>query len=246
MYCRFCTRKRKVSDPTSAQAKAALEAGLAYITSNPAVKDVVISGGDPLSLSDERLSYIFKRLHDADNVVMCRIGSRNLVTLPQRITPEFASVLREFQSHKLAIFFNTHFNHPREITEEAWEACDRVAASGTPIQNQMVLLKGVNDDVETVRELNRKLLRMRVKPYYIYQCDLSEGISHFRTPVEKGLEIMEGLRGHMSGLAVPYYVIDAPGGGGKIPVVPEYVRRHDGKTWVLRNFQGREFTYVEP
>lgn len=245
MYCRFCTRKRKVSDPTSAQAKAALEQGLAYITGNPAVRDVVISGGDPLSLSDERLAYILKRLHDAENVVMCRIGSRNLVTLPQRITPELCGVIREFQSHSLAIYFNTHFNHPREITDEAWEACDRVAETGTPIQNQMVLLKGVNDDVETVRELNRKLLRMRVKPYYIYQCDLSEGISHFRTPVSKGIEIMEGLRGHMSGLGVPTFVVDAPGGGGKIPVAPSYVVSHDGKTWTLRNFQQRTFTYHE-
>ena len=171
-----------------------------------------------------------------------RLGTRNLVTLPQRITDDFVKMVRKYHP----VFVNTHFNHPKECTAEAFEACRRLADAGCVIGNQMVLLKGVNDDPPLVKELNHKLLMMRVRPYYIYQCDLAQGISHFRTPVASGLAIIEALRGHTSGLAVPHFVIDGPNGGGKIPITPNYVVSHEGKTWVLRNYAGKQFTYEEP
>jgi lysine 2,3-aminomutase len=242
VYCRHCTRKRKVSDPTSAAAKRQIEDALAYIEGHPEVRDVVISGGDPLSLSDERLDYILGRLRAIPHVEIFRLGTRNLVTLPQRVTHDFVQMLRPYHP----VYVNTHFNHPRECTAEAYEACRRLADAGCVIGNQMVLLKGVNDDPRTVMELNHKLLLMRVRPYYIYQCDLARGISHFRTPVEAGLRIMEALRGHTSGLAVPHFVVDAPGGGGKIPLHPDYVIGREGKRWRLRNFAGEEYVYEEP
>jgi lysine 2,3-aminomutase len=242
VYCRHCTRKRKVSDPTTSAANKQLEEGLAYIEAHHEIRDVVISGGDPLSLSDDRLEYILRRLRGMPHIEVFRLGTRNLVTLPQRVTPAFVEMLRRYHP----VYVHTHFNHPRECTREAFDACALLADAGCVLGNQMVLLKGVNDDVLLVRELNQKLLMMRVRPYYIYQCDLSQGISHFRTPVEKGLEIIEGLRGWTSGMAVPHLVIDAPGGGGKIPILPEYVVRHDQKTWRLRNYRGEQFTYVEP
>lgn len=242
VYCRHCTRKRKVSDPTTAAAKKQIEGGLAYIEAHPEIRDIVISGGDPLSLSDDRLDYILGRLRAIPHVEMFRLGTRNLVTLPQRVTDDFVYMLRKHQP----VFVNTHFNHPKECTAEAFEACRKLADAGCVIGNQMVLLKGVNDDPKLVKELNHKLLMMRVRPYYIYQCDLSQGISHFRTPISKGLEILEALRGHTSGLAVPQLVVDAPGGGGKIPLLPEYVVRRDGKKVVLRNFENEEFVYEEP
>jgi lysine 2,3-aminomutase len=242
VYCRHCTRKRKVADPTSAAAKKQVEDGLQYIASHPEIRDVVVSGGDPLSLSDERLDYILGRLRAIPHIEIFRLGTRNLVTLPQRVTDEFVYMLR---SHH-PVYVNTHFNHPKECTAEAFEAARRLADAGCVIGNQMVLLRGVNDDPKTVMELNHKLLLMRIRPYYIYQCDLSKGISHFRTPVETGIRIIEALRGHTSGLAVPHFVVDAPQGGGKIPVSPDYVVRHEGKTWVLRNYAGNEYTYYEP
>jgi len=242
VYCRHCTRKRKVSDPTSAAAKAQVEAGLAYIAKHPEIRDVVISGGDPLSLSDDRLDYILGRLRAIPHVEIFRLGTRNLVTLPQRVTEDFARMLRAHHP----VFVNTHFNHPKECTAEAFEAARRLADAGCVIGNQMVLLKGVNDDPAVVKELNHKLLLMRIRPYYIYQCDLARGISHFRTPVEAGIRIIEHLRGHTSGLAVPQFVVDAPQGGGKIPVNPDYVVRHEGKRWVLRNYAGKEYEYFEP
>ena len=242
VYCRHCTRKRKVSDPTSAAAKKQIEDGLAYIEAHPEIRDVVISGGDPLSLSDERLDYILGRLRAIPHIEIFRLGTRNLVTLPQRVTDDFVAMLRKHHP----VFVNTHFNHPKELTAEAFEACRKLADAGCVLGNQMVLLKGVNDDPKIVKELNHKLLMARVRPYYIYQCDLSQGISHFRTPVEKGLEIIEALRGHTSGLAVPHYVVDAPGGGGKIPLLPEYVVRKEGKKLILRNFENKEFVYEEP
>jgi len=242
VYCRHCTRKRKVSDPTTAAAKKQLEGGLEYIAAHPEIRDIVISGGDPLSLSDDRLDYILGRLRDIPHVEMFRLGTRNLVTLPQRVTDDFVHMLRKHHP----VFVNTHFNHPKECTAEAFEACRKLADAGCVIGNQMVLLKGVNDDAKIVKELNHKLLMMRVRPYYIYQCDLSQGISHFRTPISKGLEIMEALRGHTSGLAVPQFVVDAPGGGGKIPLLPEYVVKREGKRLVLRNFENEEFVYEEP
>jgi len=242
VYCRHCTRKRKVADPTSAAAKKQVEDGLDYITLHKEIRDVVISGGDPLSLSDDRLDYILGRLRAIPHVEIFRLGTRNLVTLPQRITDDLVRMLRKHQP----VYVNTHFNHPKECTAEAFDACRRLADGGCVIGNQMVLLKGVNDDPKTVLELNHKLLLMRVRPYYIYQCDLAKGISHFRTPIDVGRKIIRALRGHTSGLAVPYFVVDAPDGGGKIPVNPDYVVKRDGKKWVLRNYAGKEFTYFEP
>ena len=242
VYCRHCTRKRKVADPTSAAAKKQVEDGLDYIARHPEIRDVVISGGDPLSLSDDRLDYILGRLRAIPHVEIFRLGTRNLVTLPQRVTDDFVYMLRRHHP----VYVNTHFNHPKECTAEAFEAARRLADAGCVIGNQMVLLKGVNDDPKTVMELNHKLLLMRIRPYYIYQCDLAKGISHFRTPVETGIRIIEALRGHTSGLAVPHFVVDAPQGGGKIPVNPDYVVKHEGKTWVFRNYAGQEYTYHEP
>jgi len=242
VYCRHCTRKRKVSDPSTSAANKQLEDGLAYIEAHKEVRDVVISGGDPLSNSDDRLEYILSRLRAMEHVEVFRIGTRNLVTLPQRITDSFANMLRKYHP----VFIHTHFNHPKECTQEAFDACAKLADAGCVIHNQMVLLKGVNDDPKIVKELNHKLLMMRVRPYYIYQCDLSQGISHFRTPIETGLNIIEHLRGWTSGMAVPHFVVDAPGGGGKIPLLPNYLVKRDGKTWVLRNFRKEEFTYIEP
>jgi lysine 2,3-aminomutase len=242
VYCRHCTRKRKVADPTSAAARAQIEGGLKYIEDHPEVRDVVISGGDPLSLSDERLDYILGRLRAIPHIEIFRLGTRNLVTLPQRVTNDFVQMVRRHHP----VYVNTHFNHPKECTAEAFEACRRLADAGCVIGNQMVLLKGVNDDPKLVMDLNHKLLMMRVRPYYIYQCDLSQGISHFRTPIATGLAIIEALRGHTSGLAVPHYVVDAPNGGGKIPLIPEYVVKHEGKQWVLRNYAGKQYTYDEP
>jgi lysine 2,3-aminomutase len=242
VYCRHCTRKRKVADPTSAAAKRQIEDSLAYIEKHTEIRDVVISGGDPLSLSDDRLDYVLGRLRAIPHIEIFRLGTRNLVTLPQRVTDDFVRMLREHQP----VYVNTHFNHPKECTAEAFEAARRIADAGCPIGNQMVLLKGVNDDPAIVKELNHRLLLMRIRPYYIYQCDLAKGISHFRTPVETGIRIIESLRGHTSGLAVPQFVIDAPSGGGKIPVNPNYVVRHDGKRWVLRNYAGKEYEYLEP
>ncbi len=242
VYCRHCTRKRKVADPTSAAAKRQIEEGLAYIAAHPAVRDVVISGGDPLSLSDDRLDYILGRLRAIPHIEIFRLGTRNLVTLPQRITDDFVYMLRRHHP----VYVNTHFNHPKECTAEAFEAARKLADAGCVIGNQMVLLKGVNDDPRTVMELNHKLLLMRIRPYYIYQCDLSKGISHFRTPIETGIRIVEALRGHTSGLAVPHFVVDAPNGGGKIPVGPEYVVGREGKRWTFRNYAGKRYTYEEP
>lgn len=242
VFCRHCTRKRKVSDPSSSAANKQLEDGLNYIESHKEIRDVVISGGDPLSNSDDRLEYILSRLRAMEHIEVFRLGTRNLVTLPQRITDNFVNMLRKYHP----VFVHTHFNHPKECTQEAFDAVARVADAGCVVHNQMVLLKGVNDDPAIVKKLNHMLLMMRVRPYYIFQCDMSQGISHFRTPVEKGLEIIENLRGWTSGMAVPHYVIDAPGGGGKIPLLPNYVVKHEGKTWTLRNYKGNQYQYIEP
>jgi lysine 2,3-aminomutase len=243
MYCRFCTRKRKVSDPTSATSHTDIEKALETIRQTPAIQDVIISGGDALSLSTERLGGILRTLNDIPHVTVARIGTRNLVTLPQRVDPELCAMLRAMQTRNLAVYLMTHFNHVRECTEDAWNACDAIADTGTPIQNQMVLLRSVNDSTQAVIALNRQLLRMRVKPYYILQADLAEGIGHFRTPLETGLSIMEGLRGHVSGLAVPQFVVDLPGGAGKVPLVPEYRQKTEGDGTLFRNYQGRSVMY---
>ena len=242
VYCRHCTRKRKVADPSSAAQTAQLEGGLKYISEHKEIRDVIISGGDPLSNSDDRLEYILSRLRAMDHIQVFRLGTRNLVTLPQRITEDFAKMLRKYAP----VFVHTHFNHPKECTQEAFDACARLADHGAVINNQMVLLKGVNDNPKTVMELNHKLLMMRVRPYYIFQCDMSQGISHFRTPIQTGLDIIQALRGWTSGMAVPHYVVDGPGGGGKIPLIPNYVKSHEGKKWVLRNYRGDLYEYNEP
>ena len=242
MFCRHCTRKRKVADSGSYAVDKQLEDGLRYIAAHKEVRDIVISGGDPLCSSDDRVEYILARLRAIKHIEILRIGSRVPVTMPQRITDRLVKIFRKYHP----VYFNTHFNHPKECTREAFDACARITDAGCSLNNQMVLLKGVNDDPALVKELNHRLLLMRVRPYYIFQCDMAQGISHFRTPVEKGLEIMEALRGWTSGLAIPYYVIDSPGGGGKIPVLPNYVVSHEGKKWVLRNFRKQEFTYLEP
>ncbi|MEO5668722.1 MAG: KamA family radical SAM protein [Bdellovibrionota bacterium] len=241
VFCRHCTRKRKVADPGSAAQKQQLEDGLDYIRRTPAIRDVVISGGDPLSNSDERLDYIMGSLRAIPHVEVFRLGTRNLVTLPHRITDDFVSILKKHGP----MYVHTHFNHPKECTAEAFDACLRISEAGIPINNQMVLLKGVNDDPEVVKRLNHLLLMMRVRPYYIFQCDMSQGISHFRTPISVGLNIIEHLRGHTSGMAVPHFVVDAPGGGGKIPLLPEYVKSHVGNKWVLRNYTGKEYVYED-
>lgn len=242
VFCRHCTRKRKVSDPTSAAQKKQIEDGLDYIRRTPAIRDVVISGGDPLSLSDERLDYIMGSLRKIPHIEIFRLGTRNLVTLPHRITDDFVRIIKQ---HK-PFYVHTHFNHPKECTSEAFEACAKISDAGIPINNQMVLMRGVNDAPETVMKLNHLLLMMRVRPYYIFQCDLAQGISHLRTPVEVGLKIIEALRGHTSGMAVPHYVVDGPGGGGKIPLIPNYVKSREPGKWILRNYLGKVFEYPDP
>lgn len=242
VYCRHCTRKRKVADPGSAAQKEQLENGLEYIRKTPSIRDVVISGGDPLSNSDERLDYIMGSLRKIPHVEVFRLGTRNLVTLPHRVTDDFVAMVKKHQP----VYVHTHFNHPKECTSEAFEACRKIADAGMPINNQMVLMKGINDDPQVVKRLNHMLLMMRVRPYYIFQCDMSQGISHFRTPIETGINIIENLRGHTSGMAVPHYVIDAPGGGGKIPILPDYVISKDPEKLVLRNYAKKEYIYSQP
>jgi len=239
MYCRHCTRKRKVSRLDTAAGPDDIKAGVEYIREHKEVRDVVVSGGDPLVFDDDKVEWILGMLRAIPHVEILRLGTRVPVTLPQRITEDLCKKLKKYQP----LYINTHFNHPKECTLEAYRACAMLSDAGFPIGNQMVLLKGVNDDVATVKKLNHLLLMMRVKPYYIYMCDMEKGLGHFRTSISKGLEIMEGLRGWTSGLAVPYLVVDAPGGGGKIPLLPEYVVKRDGKMVTLRNFRGQTFLY---
>jgi len=243
MFCRHCTRKRKVGEALPSITDGQMEEGLAYLRAHPEVRDVVLSGGDPLLLSDGRLDEILTRIREeAPSIQMIRIGSRLPVTLPQRITPELVDVLRKHHP----LYMNVHFNVPKEFTVESRLALARLADAGIPLGNQSVLLAGVNDCWALMRGLMQDLTANRVRPYYIYQCDLAQGLEHFRTPVAKGIEIMEHLRGHISGLAVPTFVVDAPGGGGKIPVMPNYmVSQHENKT-ILRNFEGRIVAYEEP
>lgn len=243
MFCRHCTRKRKVGEPRPAVTEHQLDEGIAYLQAHPGVRDVILSGGDPFLLSDGRLDHILSRIRsEAPSVAMIRIGSRLPVTLPQRITTELVETLKKHHP----IYVNVHFNVPKEFTPESGLALARLADAGIPLGNQTVLLRGVNDCWALMRGLMHELTAHRVRPYYIYQCDLAQGLEHFRTPVSKGIEIMEHLRGHISGLAVPTFVVDAPGGGGKIPVMPNYmVSQHENKV-VLRNFEGRIVAYEEP
>ena len=241
VYCRHCFRKRKVSDPLSAAPKDQLQMGIDYLARTPAVRDVLVSGGDPLTFSDARLDDLLGQLQSIEHLEIIRLATRNPVTLPQRITPELADILRR----RGPLYVNTQFNHINECSPEAAEALEILADAGCVLGNQMVLLKGVNEDPSMVREMNQWLLKHRCRPYYIFQCDAAEGISHFRTPIQRGLDVVEALRGWTSGLAVPHFVIDLPGGGGKVSMQPDYVRRKNGKTWTFRNFEGKEFDYVE-
>ncbi|MEC9487618.1 MAG: lysine 2,3-aminomutase [Prosthecochloris sp.] len=242
MYCRHCTRKRKVGDQDTIPTKSAISKGIEYIRNTPAIRDVLLSGGDPFLLSDEYLDWILTELRSIEHVEIIRIGTRTPVVLPYRITPELTAILKKHQP----VWINTHFNHSREITQSARTALAMLADAGVPLGNQTVLLSGINDCPRIMKSLVHKLVRNRVRPYYLYQCDLSEGLSHFRTPVGKGIEILESLIGHTSGFCVPTYVIDAPGGGGKIPVMPNYLISWSTNKVVLRNYEGVITTYKEP
>jgi lysine 2,3-aminomutase len=242
MYCRHCTRKRKVGDRECIPSKEEMEMGLEYIRNNPVVRDVLLSGGDPFMLSDELLDWILGELNKIEHVEVIRIGTRTPVVLPYRITDSLVEILKKHG----VIWINTHFNHPKEITIASKEALKKLALAGIPLGNQSVLLADVNDCPRIMKRLVHKLVENRVRPYYIYQCDLSEGLEHFRTSVGKGIEIMENLRGHTSGFAVPTYVIDAPGGGGKIPVMPNCLISWSTNKIILRNYEGVITTYQEP
>jgi len=240
-YCRYCTRSRLVSNASGYDFHPEFDRQIQYIREHPEVRDVLLSGGDPLLFSDERLEYLLSRLHAIPHVEFLRIGTRIPVFLPQRITPELCAMLKQFHP----LFLSIHSNHPRELTTEVRDALGRLADAGIPLGNQSVLLRHVNDDVTVMKAHVQKLLMCRVKPYYIYQCDLISGSAHLRASVRKGLEIMEGLRGHTTGYAVPQYVIDAPGGGGKVPINPDYVLSRNADRVVIRNFEGKIFEYPE-
>ncbi len=242
MYCRHCTRKRKVGDIDFIPSKEQLQKGIEYIKNTPQVRDVLLSGGDPLMLPDSKIDWLLSELTAIPHVEVVRIGTRMPVVLPYRITDELVQILKKYQP----LWINTHFNHPREMTASAKEAVRKLADGGFPVGNQTVLLADVNDCPRIMKKLVHKLVQNRVRPYYLYQCDLSEGLSHFRTPVGKGIEIMESLIGHTSGFSIPTYVIDAPGGGGKIPVMPNYIISWSTHKVVLRNYEGVITTYKEP
>lgn len=241
-YCRYCTRSRIVGDPSATFSRAEFEMQIEYLKRTPQVRDVLLSGGDPLVLAPKILEEILSRLREIPHIEIIRIGSRVPVFLPMRITDELTDMLQNYHP----LWLNIHVNHSNEITAELEQACDRMTRAGIPLGNQAVLLAGVNDNVHVQRQLVQDLVRIRVRPYYLYQCDLVAGAGHFRTPVGKGIEIMEGLRGHTSGYAVPTYVVDAPGGGGKIPVMPNYLISMSDHKVVLRNFEGFITTYEEP
>jgi lysine 2,3-aminomutase len=240
VYCRFCMRKRSVGCAGITASANAWDHAIEYIAENSQIRDVILSGGDPLLLDDDALDSIISRLRKITHVEIIRIGTRAPVTLPERITPRFCRMLK---SHH-PLFINTHFNHPREITRESSKACAMLANAGIPLGNQTVLLRGVNDNPSLIKRLMQQLLSIRVRPYYIHQMDLVKGTRHFRTKVEKGIEIMSGLRGHTSGLATPYFVIDLPGGKGKVPVVPECMERR-GDRLLLRNYLGEVIEYPD-
>ncbi len=242
MYCRHCTRRRKAGETDMPMPLDKIEKMVEYVADHPEIRDVLLSGGDPFTLSDERLELIIKKFKEIPHVEIIRIGTRTPVVMPQRITDGLVSMLRKYHP----IWINVHFNHPNEITPDSERALAKLADAGIPLGNQSVLLRGVNDCPQVMKKLVHLLVKNRVRPYYIYQCDLSEGLSHFRTTVARGIEIIEYLRGHTSGFAVPTYVIDAPGGGGKIPVEPQYLISMGAGKVVLRNYEGGIFTYEEP
>jgi len=242
MYCRHCTRRRVAGEHDAALPQDMINAAIEYIKKTPQVRDVILSGGDPLTLTDEELDAILAKIYAIDHVDIIRIGSRTPVVLPQRITDGLIKVLKKYPP----IWFNTHFNHPNEMTSDAKKALAKLVENGIVLNNQSVLLRNVNDNIDVMKNLVHTLVKNRVRPYYIYQCDLSTGIEHFRTPISKGIEIMESLRGHTSGLCQPFYVVDAPGGGGKIPVMPQYLISASPTRVILRNYEGFITTYTEP
>ncbi len=240
-YCRFCTRRRKVGDPEKISLKE-YESAFQYLAEHTEIRDVILSGGDPMMLSDSRLEYIFQRLRAIPHIEIIRLGSRITSHLPERITPEFCEMVQKYHP----IFMNTHFNHPSELTPASVAALDRLSRAGVSLGCQTVLLKGVNDDAKVMMKLMHELLKARVRPYYIYMADQVAGGEHFRTTVQKGLEIMQALRGWTSGLAVPQFVIDAPGGGGKVPLLPEYLEEITDDEVIFRNYEGKRFVYKQP
>jgi lysine 2,3-aminomutase len=240
-YCRFCTRRRKVGDPEKIPLNQ-YESAFEYIRQHPEVRDVILSGGDPMMLSDRRLEYLFQNLRAIPHVEIIRIGSRITSHLPERITPEFCEMVQKYHP----VFMNTHFNHPDELTPRVRQALDMLAKAGIPLGCQTVLLRGVNDDPKVMMKLMHELLKARVRPYYIYMADQVAGGEHFRTTVQKGLEIVKALRGWTSGLAVPHFVIDAPGGGGKVPLLPEYVEEITEDSVTFRNYAGERYVYKQP
>jgi len=242
MYCRHCTRRRLVGEEDVSISDEELDEAVEYIRRTPGIRDVLISGGDPLTLSDARLDIILSKLREIDHVEIIRIGTRIPITMPMRITPELLGILKKYQP----IWINTHFNHPNELTGASIKACASIVDAGIPLGNQSVLLKGVNDNTETIRDLMLGLIRARVRPYYLYQCDLSEGLEHFRTDVRVGINIIGELRGSITGFAIPLFVIDAPGGGGKIPMNPEYIVSIDDKKVVMKNHLGQIYEYPQP
>ncbi len=241
-YCRYCTRSRMVGKSKDhCVSLNRWEKAIEYIRNTKSVRDVLLSGGDPLTMSDERLEWLLSRLRKIPHVEMIRIGTKVPVVLPMRITKDLVKMLKKYHP----LWMNIHFSHPDELTPETRFACERLADAGIPLGSQTVLLKDVNDSVDVIKDLMHGLLKVRVRPYYLYQCDPIPGSAHFRTPVRKGIEIIEGLRGHTTGLAVPNFVIDAPGGGGKIPLLPEYVKGHEGSDLILRNYAKRYYRYPD-
>jgi lysine 2,3-aminomutase len=240
-YCRYCTRSRLVSQGELEPLGRRVEAALEYLQEHTEIRDVLLSGGDPLLMSDNTLDQLLGRLRAIPHIEFLRIGTRIPGFLPQRITPELVRVLRKHR-----VWLSLHFCHATELTPEVAEACDRLADGGIPLGCQTVLLKGVNDSAETLRDLFHGLLKMRVRPYYLYQCDPVVGTGHLRVPVEKGLQLMSQLRGHTTGYAVPTFVIDAPGGGGKVPIQPETIVGHEDGVWTVRNWAGQDYTYIDP
>ena len=242
MYCRHCTRRRFAGQRDAALPTERIDKAIDYIARTPQVRDVLLSGGDALLMSNDKLEYILKKLRDIPHVEIIRIGTRTPVVMPQRITDDLVNMIKKYHP----VWVNTHFNHPNEITPESTEACARLADAGIPLGNQSVLLRGINDCSHVMKKLVTGLVKIRVRPYYIYICDQSMGISHFRTPVSKGIEIIENLRGHVSGYAVPTFVVDAPGGGGKIPIMPTYLISQSPGRVVVRNYEGVISTYAQP
>ena len=241
-YCRHCTRRRLVGAKQQVMSLEQIDRAVQYVARTPEVRDVLISGGDPLIMSDRHIEYLLMRLRAIPHVEILRVGTRVPVFLPQRITPELVTMLRRYQP----LYVNIHFNHPAEVTPEVEEACGRLVDAGIPLGSQTVLLRGINDCPHVMKRLMQRMLMIRVRPYYLYQCDLSQGIEHFRTSVAKGIEIIENLRGHTTGLAVPQFCIDAPGGGGKVPILPQYLISMSDDKAIVRNFEGRICAYRQP